>query len=269
MQAMKVNGVTLHWRSDGPEDAAGSGGVLVFSNSLGTDLRIWDPLLPHLPAGWRLIRYDKRGHGLSDLPLDGPGGGWGMGDHVADLMGLLDGLGVTDAVVCGLSVGGIIAQGLAAERPDLVRAIILCDTAAKIGDPALWDDRIRTVREKGIGAMADAVMERWFTPAFRRDRADFPLYRNMLTRTTPGSYAGTCAAIRDTDLRESTGQLTLPCLAVCGDQDGATPPDLVRETAALIPGSRFELIRGAGHIPCVEQPETLGALIAGFLDELG
>ena len=176
---------------------------------------------------------------------------------------------MTDVVVCGLSVGGIIAQGLAAERPDLVRAVILCDTAAKIGDPDLWDDRIRAVREKGIAAMADAVMERWFTPAFRRERADFPLYRNMLTRTTPGGYAGTCAAIRDTDLRESTGRLSLPCLAVCGDQDGATPPDLVRETAALIPGSRFELIRGAGHIPCVEQPEALGALIAGFLDELG
>ena len=260
MQAMRVNGVTLHWRSDGPED----GPALVFSNSLGTDLRIWDPLLPHLPEGWRLIRYDKRGHGLSDLP----DGEWGMGDHVADLMGLLDGLGVTDVVVCGLSVGGLVAQGLAAERPDLVRVVILCDTAAKIGDPALWDDRIRTARENGIGAMADAVMERWFTPAFRRDRADFPLYRNMLTRTTPGGYAGTCAAIRDTDLRESTGRLTLPCLAVCGDQDGATPPDLVRETASLIPGSRFELIRGAGHIPCVEQPEALGALITDFLAEV-
>ena len=260
MQAMKVNGVTLHWRGDGPEGAP----ALVFSNSLGTDFRIWDPLLPHLPAGWRLIRYDKRGHGLSDLPE----AEWGMGDHVADLTGLMDALGVTGGVVCGLSVGGIIAQGLAAERPDLVRAIILCDTGAKIGDPAMWDDRIRTVREKGIAAMADAVMERWFTPGFRRENPAFPLYRNMLTRTAPGGYAGTCAAIRDTDLRESTARLTLPCLAVCGDADGATPPDLVRETAALIRGSRFELIRGAGHIPCVEQPAVLGGLITRFLAEL-
>jgi 3-oxoadipate enol-lactonase len=261
MQAIKVGGVTLHWRSDGPEDAP----ALVFSNSLGTDFRVWDPLIPHLPLGWRLVRYDKRGHGLSDLPE----GEWGMGDHVADLMGLLDGLGITGAVVCGLSVGGLVAQGLAAERPDLVRAMILCDTAAKIGSPELWDERIRMVEGSGIAAMADAVMERWFTPAFRQGRADFPLYRNMLVRTTAGGYARTCAAIRDTDLRDSTARLRLPCLAVCGDADGATPPDLVRETAALVPGSRFELIRGAGHIPPVEQPEALGALIARFLDELG
>lgn len=265
MQAMKVNGVTLHWRSDGPED----GPALVFSNSLGTDFRIWDPLIAHLPAGWRLIRYDKRGHGLSDLPPEKDGGDWGMGDHVADLAGLLDGLAVTGAVVCGLSVGGIIAQGLAAERPDLVRALILCDTGAKIGSPELWNERIATVQGPGLAAMADGVMERWFTPDFRRDRADFPLYRNMLLRTTPGGYAGTCAAIRDTDLRESTARLRLPCLAVCGDHDGATPPDLVRETAALIQGSRFELIRGAGHIPCVEQPAALSALIGRFLGAVG
>ena len=97
----------------------------------------------------------------------------------------------------------------------------------------------------------------------------FPLWRNMLCRTTPGGYAGTCRAIRDTDLMESTARLRLPCLGICGDQDGATPPDLVRETTDLIPGSRFELIKGAGHIPCVEQPAALAAAINGFLKEIG
>jgi len=181
----------------------------------------------------------------------------------------MDHLGVTGAVVCGLSVGGMIAQQLAAERPDLVRGLILCDTGAKLGTPEMWQERITTTMTKGIAAMADAVMERWFTPAFRATDPAFPVWRNMLCRTTPGGYAGTCAAIRDTDLVASTSRLRLPCLAVCGDRDGATPPDLVRETAALIPGSRFELIEGAGHLPCIEQPDALAGLIGGFLREIG
>ena len=261
MDAVTLNNVTLHYRTDGPED----GPALVFSNSLGTDFRIWDPILPLLPDGLRILRYDKRGHGLSDLPA----GDWGMAEHVADAAGLIDHLGLKDVVFCGLSVGGMIAQGIAAERPDLIKAIILCDTGAKLGTPDMWQERIDTTLGAGIATMADAVMERWFTPGFRASHAAFPAYRNMLVRTTAGGYAGTCGAIRDTDLIESTSRLRLPCLAVCGDQDGATPPDLVRETAALIPGSRFELIRGAGHIPPVEQPEHLAGLINGFLREIG
>jgi len=261
MDAVTLNNVTLHYRTDGPDE----GPALVFSNSLGTDFRIWDQVLGLLPAGLRVIRYDKRGHGLSDLPE----GEWGMAGHVVDVAGLMDHLGVTGAVVCGLSVGGMIAQQLAAERPDLVRGLILCDTGAKLGTPEMWQERITTTMTKGIAAMADAVMERWFTPAFRATDPAFPVWRNMLCRTTPGGYAGTCAAIRDTDLVASTSRLRLPCLAVCGDRDGATPPDLVRETAALIPGSRFELIEGAGHLPCIEQPDALAGLIGGFLREIG
>ena len=265
MQAITVEGATLHVAYNGPKD----GPALVFSNSLGTDFRIWDPLLPLLPTGLRIVRYDKRGHGLSDCP----GQPWGMGDHVADLAGLLDVLEIRGAVVCGLSVGGMIAQGLAAERPDLVGALILCDTGAKIGNPEMWGARIAAVmkggEEGGIEALADTILERWFTRRFRAGDPAFPLWRNMLTRTTAAGYAGTCAAIRDTDLVESTSRLRLPCLAVCGAEDGATPPDLVRETASLIPGSRFELTRRAGHLPCIEQPAALGRLIAAFLKETG
>ena len=261
MNAVTLNGVTIHYRADGPAD----GPALVFSNSLGTDFRIWDPVLPLLPAGLNVVRYDKRGHGLSDLPATE----WGMADHVADAAGLIDHLGLKNVVFCGLSVGGMIAQGLAAERPDLIKALILCDTGAKLGTPDMWQQRIDTTLGPGIASMANAVMERWFTPEFRASSPAFPAYRNMLCRTTAGGYAGTCAAIRDTDLMESTSRLNLPCLAVCGDQDGSTPPDLVRETAALIPGSRFELIRGAGHIPCVEQPQQLATLITGFLQDIG
>lgn len=261
MQAVAIDGVTLHCRTDGP----GQGPALVFSNSLGTDLRIWDLLIPYLPVGLRLIRYDKRGHGLSDCP-EQP---WGMDGHVADLAGLLQGLNVQNVVVCGLSVGGMIAQALAAQHPGLVRALILCDTGAKIGTQEMWDTRIAAIREGGIEALAGGILERWFSQRFRANDPTFPLWRNMLIRTTVAGYVGTCAAIRDTDLTERTSRLRLPCLGICGTEDGSTPPDLVRETTALIPGSRFELIRDAGHLPCIEQPEALGGLIAGFLKEIG
>jgi 3-oxoadipate enol-lactonase len=261
MQTYTVAGVAFHVAQTGAPD----GPALVVSNSLGTDFRIWDALLPYLPAGLRIIRYNKRGHGLSDSPPLP----WGMGDHVADLAGLLDQMEVKGAVVCGLSVGGMIAQGLAAERPDLVSALILCDTGARIGSPELWNSRIEAVRKDGISVLADAILERWFTRRFRDEDPDFPLWRNMLVRATAEGYGGSCAAIRDIDLIESTSRLRLPCLAVCGADDGTTPPDLVRETASLIPGSRFELIRNAGHLPCIEQPEVLGGLMTAFLKETG
>ncbi|MEM7508727.1 MAG: 3-oxoadipate enol-lactonase [Pseudomonadota bacterium] len=260
MQAVDLGDVTLHVADEGPRN----GPVVVFSNSLGTDFRLWNAVLPLLPTGLRLVRYDKRGHGLSDLPE----GDWGMADHVSDLTRLADHLSLRNIVICGLSVGGIIAQGAAAERPDLVRAIVLCDTGAKIGHPDLWNDRIAAVEAGGIASISDQILERWFTPEFRAS-TDFAIWRNMLCRTTAGGYIGTSKAIRDTDLVESTARLRLPCLGIGGDQDGSTPPDLVRETTALIPNSRFELIRDAGHLPCVEQPEVFANHLSGFLAEIG
>jgi 3-oxoadipate enol-lactonase len=262
MQAIEVNGVRLHHAVTGDPD----GIPVVFANSLGTDFRIWDRLLPLLPRGLWVVRYDMRGHGLSDAPE----GGYYMGDLVGDAAGLMDALGVRDAVFVGLSIGGVVAQGLAAQRPDLVRAAVLSNTAAKIGTEASWQERIAAVRAGGVDAVADRVLEMWFTRRFRAERPDeLALWRHMLTRTPLAGYVGCCAALAGTDLRESTAGLRLPVLAVAGDEDGSTPPDLVRETAASIPGARFELIRGAGHIPCVEAPEALARLIGDFLREQG
>lgn len=262
MAFARVNGVVLHHEVRGRTDAP----ALVFSNSLGTDFRIWNEVAAALADRYRIILYDKRGHGLSDA-TPAP---YRLTDHVDDLIALLDHLGVDRAVVVGLSVGGLIAQGLAAIRPDRVEALVLCDTAHRIGTAEMWNARIDTVTAKGIGSMADAIMERWFTPAYRQPgNADFIGYTNMLVRTTVDGYAGTCAAIRDADLTESTRALTIPVLCVVGDQDGSTPPDLVRSTAGLIAGARFEVIEGAGHIPCVEQPKATTALIRAFLDQTG
>ncbi len=257
---IETNGILTHAREDGDPE----GRAVLFSNSLGTDMRVWDPLLPHLPAGLRLIRYDTRGHGLSTAP-PAP---YHMGDLVRDAAALLEALEVRGAVVVGLSIGGMVAQGLAAERPDLVSGLVLVDTAPKIGAPAMWEERIAQVRAGGVAALSEAVLARWFSPAFHRERAaELALWRHMLERTPPEGYAGCCAAIADTDLYESSARLRLPAMAVAGEHDGSTPPDLVRETAALIPGCRFHLIRGAGHIPCVEAPAALAGHLAAFLAE--
>ncbi len=262
MRITRIGSVLMHHAEQG--DPAGL--PVVFANSLGTDLRVWDGLMAYLPPGLRIVRYDMRGHGLSEAPQ----GAYYMGDLVGDAAGLMDHLGIRGAIIVGLSIGGVVAQGLAAERPDLVRAAVLCNTAAKIGTEAMWEERLAAVRAGGIAALADGIMERWFSRRFREGRPEeLAGWRNMLVRTTVDGYAGCCAALADTDLRASTAGLRLPVLAVAGSEDGATPPDLVRETAESIEGARFELIRGVGHIPCVEAPEELGALIAAFLREEG
>lgn len=260
MQIADLGDVQLHYRVDGDPDGA----PVVFANSLGTDLRLWDNVVPLLPDGLRIIRYDKRGHGLSSLP-PAP---YSMGALVRDLEQLLDHLQVRDCVLVGLSIGGMIAQGLAVKRLDLVRAMVLSNTGAKIGTPEIWADRIAAVQKDGIESLADAVMERWFSKDFRAS-PELQLWRNMLIRQPADGYAGCSAAISGTDLYSPTSGLRLPTLGIAGDADGSTPPDLVRETVDLIPGSRFELIRKAGHLPCVEQPGAYAALLTDFLRELG
>ncbi|MCV6594278.1 MAG: 3-oxoadipate enol-lactonase [Silicimonas sp.] len=259
MEMFQGAGADLHYRDDG--DPAGA--PVVFVNSLGTDLRLWDKVMPLMPAGLRLIRYDKRGHGLSSAPA----APYSMGALIADLEALLDHLEVRDAVLVGCSIGGMITQGLATKRLDLVRAMVLSNTAAKIGTPALWADRIAAVETGGVEALADAVMERWFSKPFRAS-PELAAWRNMLTRTPDAGYAGCSAAISGTDFFTTTSALTLPSLAIAGSEDGSTPPDLVRETASLVKGSRFELIRGAGHLPMVEKPEAFARHLLGFLKDI-
>ena len=260
MDVLSFDDVCLHVQVDGPRD----GPAVVFANSLGTDLRLWDGVVATLPPGLRLIRFDKRGHGLSTCPAPP----YAMGALIRDAERVVDALEVRDAVVVGLSIGGLIAQGLAAKRLDLVRAVVLSNTAAKIGTREMWEDRIAALRADGLPAMADAIMERWFAPAFRQSPAVTP-WRRMVETCPLDGYAGCCAAIAGSDFHTTTAALRLPALVIAGDRDGATPPDLVRELAGLIPGARFELMRGVGHLPCVEKPEDYAAHLVRFLGEIG
>lgn len=256
MQVLNRPWGAMHFRIDGPADAP----AVVFANSLGTDLRLWDPLLTEMP-GIRAIRFDKRGHGLSD-----EGGRFGIDDLADDAAALIEHLGLGPVVFVGLSIGGMIAQSLAARRPDLVRAVVLSNTAVRMGSAESWAQRIGAVQDAGLASIADTIMERWFAAPFRA-RPELALWRNMVIRTSATGYVAACAALAAADLTAGTRGLRLPVLVIAGDQDGSSPAELVRATADLIPGADFRIIADAGHLPCVEQPSAYAALLRPFLQE--
>ncbi len=238
----------------------------MLANSLGTDFRIWDPLLPLLNGIGRIVRYDKRGHGLSDV-APAP---YSIRDLSSDLKAVTDHVGLDRFLLGGVSIGGMIAQDYAAQFPVQVEGLVCMDTAPKIGDAKLWQDRIDAIAENGLESIGDGVMERWFTAAFRSrypERTDG--WRNLLTRTPEEGYAGCCAAIRDADLTAATRALEIPALVVCGAEDGATPPALVRAMAESMRDARYVEIPEAGHIPSLEQPGALAEAMNAFFREKG
>ncbi|TGD66170.1 3-oxoadipate enol-lactonase [Tabrizicola sp. WMC-M-20] len=249
----------LNMELSGPESAA----PVVLLHGLGTHLRLWDGVVARLPRH-RILRLDMRGHGLSDVP-QGP---YAMGALIHDVERVMAQVGLRDAVVVGHSVGGMIAQGLAVKRLDLVRGMVLCNTAARIGIASQWQARIDAVRAGGMEGIADATMARWSGRNWR-DLPDLAQRRAMLLATPTEGWMGVAAAIAGTDFYTPTAGLTLPTLAIAGISDGATPPDLVKETADLILGSRFQLIRGAGHLPMLDQPDSYATALSAFLESIG
>jgi 3-oxoadipate enol-lactonase len=255
MSFAKLNDGVVHYLDEGPREAR----ALVFMNALGCDFRIWDDVVRILCRDFRLVRYDMRGHGLSESGPDR----YDIADFARDLEALLDRLGVARATVVGLSMGGLVAQELYRQRPQHVAALVLCDTAAKIGNDESWDARIAEVERGGIEAIADSVLERWFTADFHVRRSDeLKGWRAMLTRTPRQGYLAACGAVKRADLRPYARAIEVPTLCVVGNEDGSTPVALVRETAELIKGSRFEIIEGSGHLPNIEKPQALASLIA-------
>lgn len=261
MSFVSVAGNALHYRREGKLD----GVPIVFVNSLGCDMGIWDDVIPSLADRFLIIRYDKRGHGLSASP-PGPK----ISDHAEDLAGLLTQLRLNTAIVVGISVGGMIAMSFAAQYPDRVRLLVLADTGLTIGAPETWNERINAIRQNGIESVADAVLGRWFTPDFVRDRpADYQGYRIMLTRIPAGGYTATCAAIRDANLTENARAIQARALVLGGEEDVVTPPATLKEVAGTLPHARMEVIEAAAHLPCIEQPGMMAASIDRFLQENG
>ncbi len=254
-----LSDLRLNARLEGADTAP----PLVFAHALGTNQSIWDGVIRHLP-GYRTLTYDMRGHGGSGVPK----APYTMGALVRDAEALMDHFKMKEAVFIGVSLGGMVAQGLAVKRLDLVRGLVLSNTAARIGTADMWAERTAQIRATGLAAYADAALLRQLGANWR-DNPQTSYLRDLITGTDPEGWAGCAAAIGGTDFYTTTASLRLPVLAIAGSNDGSTPPDLVRETAELIPGHRFDLMRGVGHLPMVEQPADYAAVLRSFLTGIG
>ena len=264
MPFLATGAILTHYDLAGPEEAP----VLLLANSIGTSFHVWDAMMPDLAQRYRVLRYDMRGHGLSDAtPVPEGAPGYSMDLLAGDALALLDGLGIARAHVCGLSIGGMMAQRLAARAPERVNRLVLCDTAPVIGPPSLWDERIAVIRSGGLAPLAPGVMTRWFTPELRAAQPDLVRgYVNMVARTTLDGYIGCALALRDADLRAGAATIRAPTLVVVGDQDMATPLADAQWLADTIPGAVLSVIAKAAHIPCVEQPDALARVLRAFLE---
>jgi 3-oxoadipate enol-lactonase len=258
-----VSALQVHRVVEGPED----GPVVVFAGSLGSDLRMWEPqVVPLLERGFRVVRYDTRGHGASPVP-PGP---YDLEDLGADFLALLDDLGVAKAHLVGLSLGGMTGMWLGAHAPDRIASLVLCCTSAKLGPPEMWADRARTVRAEGTAAVAKAGVSRWLTPAYLERHPDRAVFlRSMISAVPAEGYAACCGAIERMDLLDVLPKIAAPTLVIAGADDPATPPeghaDLI---AAGIPGARLEVVADAAHLGNYEQPEEFSRLILGHLEAL-
>jgi 3-oxoadipate enol-lactonase/4-carboxymuconolactone decarboxylase len=235
--------------------------ALVFINGLGTDLHIWDGVVEALPRSWTVLRYDVRGHGLSEVGE----GSHSMSAFSADLSELLDRLGIASVVLCGLSLGGLIAQEFALTEPERVRGICLCATAARIGSRESWQQRIDQIQTGGLGSISDTAMGRWFGAPFReREPSVVRGCRGMLERTPQAGYIAAAEALRDADLTARVAGIAAPAMVVAGELDVATPPAQGRALAASLRGARFELLAQTGHLLSVEQPAALARVLVQF-----
>jgi 3-oxoadipate enol-lactonase len=259
MPKIQANGIQLYYELAGPAEAP----VVMLSNSLGTLLEMWDPQMQALAERYRVLRYDSRGHGRSEAP-EGP---FTIDMLADDALGLLDALDIARAHFCGLSKGGMVGQVLGAKHGDRLISLALCSTACHMPARELWDERIRMCTEQGMAALADGVVERWFTEAFRREPSiAVERVRQMIINTPPHGYAACCAAIRDMDLRELITGIRLPTLVIVGDKDPATPPEMAEEIQSRIPGARLEVVPDAAHLLNIEQDVVFDALLTSLLD---
>lgn len=257
MTSVTVDGAVLHARDEGPRAAP----AIIFSNSLGGSLEMWDPQVAALSDQFRIIRYDNRGHGRSSVP-DGP---ISLEQLAQDALAVLDHFELAQAHWCGLSMGGMIGQELAARAPGRFGKVVLSNTTSFYADPSFWHARIDAVRASGIAQIADAVIAGWLTEDFRMRSPDVTRWlRTMLLSTPARGYIATCEALARLDTRAFLPRITRPTHVIAGRLDKSTPPSAAEAIVAAIPGARLSLL-DAAHISNVEQPEAFTAILRDVL----
>jgi 3-oxoadipate enol-lactonase len=257
MPIADLSDVKLYYEWSGAEHLP----VLVFSNGLGTNVHMWDPQVESFSQHFRLLRFDARGHGQSSV-TPGP---YTIAQLSADVVHLLDPLKIERAYFCGISMGGLIGMFLGTNHANRFHKIILCSTAAKIGTSDTWTTRIQTVQKGGMKAVADMVVDRWFTEGFRaKNRAELQNVRAMLEATSPEGYMASCAAVRDSDQRDTIKSIQLPCLIVVGSEDPGTPPMEAHFLQKTIPGAQLVELRGS-HLCNIENKDEFNQHVLKFL----
>lgn len=260
MPSVKLADGELNYQLDGPQGAP----VLVLSNSLGTDLGMWDTQIPAFTQHFQVLRYDTRGHGKSSV-TPGP---YSIEQLGQDVLALIDALGLSTVSFCGLSMGGLIGQWLGIHAADRLKRLVICNTAAKIANDEVWNTRIETVlrdREAAMVGLRDASVARWFTPGFAEQApAQVQRITEMLAATSPEGYAANCAAVRDADFRDQVAGIKVPLLVISGSEDAVTPPAGGEYIQGKVPGAEHQVFHAA-HLSNVEVGEPFSQRVLNFL----
>jgi len=261
-QICEANGIKINYRMDPRNDGDPSAPVVMLSNSLLSSYPMWDDQIDALTEHFQVLRYDTRGHGGTDAP-EGP---YSIDLFVADAIGLLDSLGIEKVHFVGLSMGGFIAQLIAAKYPERVISVTLCDTACVMPPASLWNDRIETAETKGVEALIDGTLERWFTAPFHRTGVEaIDKIRDMIRATGVQGYVNCCKAIRDMDQRHILADIKTPTNIIVGEDDPACPVSAAETLNAGIAGSKLVILKNAAHLPNIEKKDEFNAAMMGFL----
>lgn len=260
MPTAQANGCPINYEVEGPQNAP----VLILSNSIGTTLHMWDDQVPMFTKQFRLVRYDRRGHGKSGAPK----GPYTIEMLARDALTVADAVGAKKFNWCGLSLGGMVGQWLGANVPDRLNKLVISNTNFFYPDKQPWDDRINLVTEKGMEALATPMMERWLTPETRAKAPEkVARVRAMFVATPVDGFVGCCFAIRAMDFRQSNTRISVPTLVMVGAKDVATLPAFGEEMIKQIKGSKLATIPDAAHIANVEQPKIYADTVINFLTQ--